>query len=295
MNNTEKLLAADSLIKQADLQSMLAGAGDYAGDLYNKAQPYLDKGLSKVKEYAGKGMEAVRPYVDQAAGFINENYHPLDWKDSWKGGLAGAGIGAGLGFLRNKMRSDEEEGENRLGDMATYAALMGIPMAALPAISGHLGGFSAGRKHKDLMQGEGGINAALNPNSGLDFRLSEEQYNQLSDTEKEQYAAARSGGVQRDAARQRPSTGVGSSVLDLLGYGDKPSAPGVRDVRGEIDSDMQSGELGKREAGIMQNKGLMDLIKQLRNIPGSNTLRPRQQANEYDTALKRDMATDNRR
>lgn len=276
MNNTEKLLAAESLIKQADLQSMLAGAEEFAGDLYNKAQPYIDKGISKIKEYGGKGMEAVQPYIDQASNFINENYKPLDWKDSWKGGLAGAGIGAGLGFLRNKMRSDKDESSNRLGDMATYAALMGIPMAALPAISGRLGGFSADRKNKDLMQGEAGINAALNPNNGLDFRLSEEQYNELSDPEKQQYSEARSSAAQRDAASQSPSAN-----------------PTVRDSRGAIERDMKSGELGKRETGIVQNKGIVDLIKHLSNIPGINTLQPRQRVNEYNRALNKDMATDN--
>lgn len=295
MNNSQKLLAAESLIKQADLQSMLAGAGDFAGDIYNKAQPYIDKGLSKAKEYAGKGMEAIRPYVDQASGFINENYHPLDWKDSWKGGLAGAGIGAGLGLLRNKLRSDEDESSNRLGDIATYAALMGIPMAALPAISGRLGGFSAGRKHKDLMQGEGGVRAALNPNDGIDFRLSDEQYNELSDDEKQQYAQARSSDAQGSAASQRPSTSVGAAALKLLGLGGKDTDVNISDSREGIDQAMQSGELGKRESGIMRNKGIVDLVKHLSKIPGSNTMQPRQQANEYSRALNKDMATDNRR
>lgn len=260
MKNTELLNASLGLVKQADLNEILKSVSEG----YNKyVNPYLQKGLGYLGEgydkyidpYVQSGINTARPYLYQGLDLLNK-YRPLNVEDSWKGGLAAAGVGGLLGLLRNKMRDDEAESDNRMSDVLTYAALMGLPVAAAPLISNRLGKFMADRTAKDLLEGKGGIDMAQkNPN----FTLNNKQYAASDAMSPGGYAAARSAPPVREPNalerffKQEP----GSSTNDR----------GTGITRSDVENAYRSGDLQRQTQSNLQEAGLMNLLKMIRTIP----------------------------
>jgi hypothetical protein len=245
MNNSDQLNSALTLVKQADfLDTLKQYGGDALSSLSSGYKQYLEP-------YVNRGIGAASPYLEKFQDFVN-NYRPLNAEDSWKGGLAAAGVGGLAGLLRNKMRDDEDEGDNRMSDIMTYAALMGLPVAAAPLLSNRLAGHMANRTTNDLLRGQGGINAAKNdPN----FSLSDKQYDAASLQDPsfaKDYAAARS--AQQPKGFLRGSNASTSSNL-----------------RGQIENMHSSGDMQRGFQHNLGNAGVMDLIRMLKNIPSDTS------------------------
>lgn len=279
MKNTELLNASLGLVKQADLNEILQSVSEG----YNKyVNPYLQKGLGYLGEgydkyidpYVQSGINTARPYLDQGLDLLNK-YRPLNVEDSWKGGLAAAGVGGLLGLLRNKMRDDEAESDNRMSDVLTYAALMGLPVAAAPLISNRLGKFMADRTAKDLLEGKGGINMAQkNPS----FTLSDKQYAASEATSPGEYAAGRNAPPVRE-----PNT-----FEKLLGQGPGSATKnrGTGITRRDVENAYGSGDLQRQMQSNLQDAGLTNLLKMIRNIPKDTAADV-----DYLSKLKNDQAT----
>lgn len=270
MKNTELLNASIGLTKQADLNQIL----QYLQDKGSGALSALGEGYNQyISPYVTKGLDMADPYIQKAQELLN-NYRPLNAEDSWKGGLAAAGVGGLLGLLRNKFRNDDEESDNRMSDIMTYAALMGLPVAAAPLISSRLGKFMGDRTAKDLLYGQGGINEALrNPN----FNLSDKQYQASEFSNPGAYTAA----------RNAPSVNSKGLFDSIFPRGSSTANRGVGASRADVESAHASGDLANKYTKDVQGAGVMDLLHMITNIPKDTSADV-----DYTASLQRDMQAD---
>lgn len=270
MKNTELLNASIGLTKQADLNQIL----QYLQDKGSGALSALGEGYNQyISPYVTKGLDMADPYIQKAQELLN-NYRPLNAEDSWKGGLAAAGVGGIAGLLRNKLRDDDEESDNRMSDIMTYAALMGLPVAAAPLISSRLGKFMGDRTAKDLLYGQGGINEALkNPN----FTLSDKQYQAAEFSHPGQYAEI----------RNAPSVASKGVFDSLLNPGSATANRGGGASRVDVERAHASGDLANKYTKDVQGAGVMDLLNMLKNIPKDTSADV-----DYTSRLQKDMQTD---